>query len=137
VLASRQLCTRSGMGCSYHSGCGGGALAVGLMQTRGLFSTYPLRFDIRRALPSAGRLLQAGRRDVEESAESPGGGWLACWTLGPTLSEVAHLAAHRRLSAGGVRSAWREAGFASGSGRRSLGGATICGDGTGTQGRCA
>jgi flagellar biosynthesis protein FlhB len=68
------------------------ALAVGLMQTRGLFSTYPLRFDIRRALPSAGRLLQAAGETSKNLLKALVVAGLACWTLGPTLSEVAHLA---------------------------------------------
>ena len=68
------------------------ALAVGLMQTRGLFSTHPLRFDIRRALPSAGRLLQAAGETSKNLLKALVVAGLACWTLGPTLSEVAHLA---------------------------------------------
>jgi type III secretion protein U len=70
------------------------ALAVGLTQTGGLFSVYPLRFDMGRVLPSAGRLL--GAAGLGEMAKGFLSAMvvaaLAWWTLSPALSDLAHLA---------------------------------------------
>jgi len=70
------------------------ALAVGLTQTGGLFSVYPLRFDMGRVLPSAGRLL--GAAGLGEMAKGLLNAMvvaaLAWWTLSPALSDLAHLA---------------------------------------------
>ena len=73
------------------------ALAVGLMQTGGLFSTYPLRFDVRRALPSARRLLGAAAFEelLKSLLKAAVVAVLAWWTLAPALSDVAHLAGAR------------------------------------------
>jgi type III secretion protein U len=68
------------------------ALAGGLIQTRALFSTYPLRFDIKRALPSAGRLLQAAGEMSKNLLKALVVAVLAWWTLVPALSDVAYLA---------------------------------------------
>lgn len=70
------------------------ALAAGLMQTRGLFSTYPLRFEFRRARPSAGGLLGgAAFAELSKSLlKAAVVAVLAWWTLAPALSDVAHLA---------------------------------------------
>jgi flagellar biosynthesis protein FlhB len=70
------------------------ALVVGLTQTRGLFSAYPLRFDFTRAMPSARRLL--GTAALGEIAKNlfkaAVVALLAWWTLAPVFSDVAHLA---------------------------------------------
>ena len=68
------------------------ALAAGLLQTRGLFSTYPFRFDIRRALPAAGRLSEAAGEVGKGLLKGLAVILLAWWTLSPVLSDVAHLA---------------------------------------------
>jgi flagellar biosynthesis protein FlhB len=68
------------------------ALAAGLTQTRGLFSTYPLRFDIRRALPSAGQLFGAAGEMAKNLLKALVVAGLAWWTLVPALSDMAHLA---------------------------------------------
>ena len=70
------------------------ALVVGIAQTRGLFSAYPLKFEFRRALPSASRLL--GTAALGEIAKNlfkaAVVAVLAWWTLAPVFSDVAHLA---------------------------------------------
>jgi flagellar biosynthesis protein FlhB len=68
------------------------ALAAGITQTRGLFSSYPLRFDIRRALPSAARLLQAAGEIAKNLLKALVVAGLAWWTLVPALPDLAHLA---------------------------------------------
>jgi flagellar biosynthesis protein FlhB len=68
------------------------ALAAGLMQTRGLFSSYPLRFDIRRALPSARRIFGAAGETLKNLLKALVVVVLAWWTLAPALSDLAHLA---------------------------------------------
>jgi flagellar biosynthesis protein FlhB len=70
------------------------ALVVGLTQTRGLFSAYPLRFDFTRAMPSARRLLgTAGLGEVTKNLfKAAVVAALAWWTLAPAFSNVAHLA---------------------------------------------
>jgi type III secretion protein U len=70
------------------------ALAGGLTQTSGLFSTHPFRFDIKRALPSAGRLLgAAGSAELCKSLlKAAVVAALAWWTLAPAWSDVGHLA---------------------------------------------
>ena len=68
------------------------ALAAGLVQTRGLFSAYPLRFDVSRALPSAGRLVGAAGEISKSLLKAAVVAALAWWTLAPALSDVAHLA---------------------------------------------
>jgi len=70
------------------------ALAAGLTQTRGLFSTYSLRFEIMRAMPSASRLFGAAAlgelsKNLLKAAVVA---LLVWWTLAPALADVAHLA---------------------------------------------
>jgi len=71
-----------------------GALVAGFMQTRGLFSTYPLRFDIRRALPSGRRLFaaaafgEAGKTLLKAAVVAV----VAWWSLRPTLAGLVNLA---------------------------------------------
>jgi flagellar biosynthesis protein FlhB len=69
------------------------ALAVGLTQTRGLFSTHPLRLDMGRALPSAGRLFgAAGLGEIGKGLlKALVAAVMAWWTLAPALSDMAHL----------------------------------------------
>jgi flagellar biosynthesis protein FlhB len=68
------------------------ALAAGLMQTRGLVSAYPLRFDLRRARPTAGRLLGGAAELSQNLLKAALVAVLAWWTLAPAASDVAHLA---------------------------------------------
>ena len=70
------------------------ALVVGLAQTRGLFSAYPLRFDFTRAMPSAGRLLGTAAFDevTKNLFKAAVVAALAWWTLTPVFSDTAHLA---------------------------------------------
>jgi Flagellar biosynthesis pathway, component FlhB len=77
------------------------ALAAGLVQTSGLFSTHPFRFDVKRALPSAGRLLGAAAfADILKGLlKAAVVVVLAWWTLAPALSDVAHLAGAPAASA--------------------------------------
>ncbi len=69
------------------------ALAVGLTQTRCLFSTHPFRFDIARALPSARRLFgieglgEIGKGLLKALVVAA----LAWWILAPAMSDVAQL----------------------------------------------
>jgi flagellar biosynthesis protein FlhB len=69
-------------------------LVVGLTQTRGLFSAYPLRFDFTRAMPSARWLLgTAAFAEVTKNLfKAAVVAVLAWWTLAPAFSDVAHLA---------------------------------------------
>jgi flagellar biosynthesis protein FlhB len=70
------------------------ALVIGITQTRGLFSAYPLRLDFTRAMPSARRLL--GTAALGEIAKNlfkaAVVAALAWWTLASVFSDVAHLA---------------------------------------------
>jgi type III secretion protein U len=77
------------------------ALVVGLTQTRGLFSTYSIRFDVRRALPSTRRLLGAAAlAEVSKNLlKAAVVALLAWWTLAPALADVAHLAGRPANSA--------------------------------------
>jgi type III secretion protein U len=70
------------------------ALVVGIAQTRGLFSAYPLRFDFTRAMPSARRLLgTAALGEITKNLfKAVVVALLAWWTLAPAFSDVAHLA---------------------------------------------
>jgi flagellar biosynthesis protein FlhB len=70
------------------------ALVVGIAQTRGLFSAYPLRFDFARAMPSARRLLGTAALDevTKNLFKAAVVALLAWWTLAPVFSDVAHLA---------------------------------------------
>jgi flagellar biosynthesis protein FlhB len=70
------------------------ALVVGLTQTRGLFSAYPLRFDFTRVMPSARLLLgTAAFAEVTKNLfKAAVVAALAWWTLAPVFSDVAHLA---------------------------------------------
>ncbi|MGB8296954.1 MAG: EscU/YscU/HrcU family type III secretion system export apparatus switch protein [Polyangia bacterium] len=69
-------------------------LVVGLTQTRGLFSTYPLKCDFTRAMPSARRLLgTAALSEITKNLfKAAVVAVLAWWTLAPVFSDVAHLA---------------------------------------------
>jgi flagellar biosynthesis protein FlhB len=71
------------------------ALAVGLAQTRGLFSAYPLRFDFTRAMPSPRRLLgTAALGEIAKNLFKAAVVAVLAWsTLAPAFSDVAHLAA--------------------------------------------
>jgi flagellar biosynthesis protein FlhB len=70
------------------------ALAVGLAQTRGLFSAYPLRFDFTRAMPSPRRLLgTAALGEIAKNLFKAAVVAVLAWsTLAPAFSDVAHLA---------------------------------------------
>jgi type III secretion protein U len=68
------------------------ALAAGLMQTRGLFSTYPLRFELRRARPLAGRLFGGAAEFSKNLLKATVVAALAWWTLASAAPDVAHLA---------------------------------------------
>jgi flagellar biosynthesis protein FlhB len=70
------------------------ALAVGLVQTRGLFSAHSLRLDVTRALPSAKRLFgAAGLGEIGKGLlKALVVVLLTWWTLAPALSYVAYLA---------------------------------------------
>ena len=68
------------------------ALAAGFMQTRGLVSAYPLRFDLRRARPTAGRLFGGAAEVSKNLLKAALVAVLAWWTLASATSDVAHLA---------------------------------------------
>jgi flagellar biosynthesis protein FlhB len=68
------------------------ALAAGLMQTRGLFSSYPLSFKFRSARPSAGRLFGGAAEFSKNLLKATVVAALAWWTLAPAAPDVAHLA---------------------------------------------
>jgi len=66
------------------------ALAAGLAQTRGMFSAYPLRFELRRARPMAGF---GGAVEISKNLlKAVVVAVLAWWTLAPAAADVAHLA---------------------------------------------
>jgi len=67
-------------------------LAAGLAQTRGLFSTHPFRFDIRRALPATGRASDAAGEIGKGLLKALVVAAVAWGTLDPALPDIAHLA---------------------------------------------
>jgi type III secretion protein U len=69
----------------------GTALVVGLVQTRGWFSTRPLQFDLRRVWPSTGRRFGAVAETSKALLKATVVAMLAWWTLRPALPDVAHL----------------------------------------------
>jgi type III secretion protein U len=69
----------------------GAALVLGLVQTRGWFSTRPLQFDLRRLWPSTGRRFGAVAETSKAMLRAMVVALLAWWTLRPALPDVAHL----------------------------------------------
>jgi type III secretion protein U len=69
----------------------GAALVLGLVQTRGWFSTRPLQFDLRRLWPSTGRRFGAVAETSTALLKAMVVALLAWWTLRPALPDVAHL----------------------------------------------
>ena len=70
----------------------GVALAVGLIQTGGLFSTRPLHFDVSRLWPSPERRSEARSEALKALLQATVVAAVAWSALRPALAQVAHLA---------------------------------------------